>query len=407
MADAYTLRELYNHLKKDVWRSKRSNRFSNDVALVNRIMSHPYATNNERTEALSNWFQRQQPCLFGRIAAARGWLHYCVLTDEDFQQKSDGEIAASIQLELLAWRRRSVRPTPEFSVPAHGFVLVAASERLQLASPDEHLCAFAQRLLDLWGCAKTIEPAGTVHWETLYLQSPVDHSYVEFSFSVDFFAVQGDRRWWHDHRVPGGLAFTANSVGHMRRYREWYSSMQKQTEWTLQTAMLTINLAAPTQFGKATWLKDLAPDGRPVVSLSCPFANPERLRPDLQGKDWTRYGGFLHTDHSIRPEFFRVDARPGSDLTVAEYLEDFTYLYDPKVVDHTRFVTGVTIAEEDVVRRLGPTSSWGKIASPTGLKLRRARFRPGDRRRQQLNELLSKSRSWKLSAEEVSSLSEF
>jgi hypothetical protein len=171
--------------------------------------------------------------------------------------------------------------------------------------------------------------------------------------------------------------------------------------------MLTISLAAPTKFGKATWLKGLAPGSRPVVKIACPFESPEKLRPELQGKDWTRYGGFLHTDHSIRPEFFRSDPKPSSDLTAAEYLEDFTYLYDHKAVDYTKFVTGVTIAEEDVERRLGDPSSWGKIASPTGLKLRRAPSLARDKGRQAVKELLSKCRPWNLSEEEVSILSGF
>jgi hypothetical protein len=32
---------------------------------------------------------------------------------------------------------------------------------------------------------------------------------------VNSFRAQGDGRWWQDHLMPGGIAFSVNSVGHM------------------------------------------------------------------------------------------------------------------------------------------------------------------------------------------------
>jgi hypothetical protein len=407
MPTSHNLRTLYNALKSDPWRKKRGNGFSKDIALVNKILFHPYGSNSIRSNVVSKWLQKYQPCLFGRIAAARGWLHYCVLTGEDFQQKSDQEIAHVIHRELLAWKRRSVRPTSGFSDPAHGFVLIATSDKLALAAPDEHLHEFATKLQGLWGCASTVEASGTLHWETLYLQDPRAKTYVQFSFSVDFFAAQGDRRWWHDHRVPGGLMFTANSVGHMRKYREWYQGMQEQSDWMLQTAMLTIDLAANTEFGKATWLKSLSPDGSPVLDhIKCPFQRPERVRKELEGKDWTRYGGYLHTDHSIRPEFFHEEAYPVPELTSAEYLQDFTYLYDNKALDHLRFIAGTPVAEESVVRALGPADAWGKIVRSPTLKLRRTPAQIDERRKRELGKLILECKPWGLTKQEISNLSE-
>lgn len=404
MAETYKLQDLYNRLKKDPLRTKRGKALSKDLALVNRILFHPFATNGQRERALSGWFQRQQPCLFGRVAAAQDGLHFCILTDQDLQQSSDQKVAATIHQELLAWKRRSLRPTKEFSVPAHGFVLLAASERLSLAAPDEHLAAFAMKLQELWGCAKTSAPSGTVYWENLYLKDPIGHSYLRFDFTVDFFATQGDRRWWHDHRVPGGVVFTANSVGHMQRYRERYLQMKNQSSWVLQTAMLTIASAANTEFGKATWLKELAADGRPVVSnLVCPFDPLNSVKPELAGKDWTRYGGYLHTDHSIRSEFFRLAAAPDSEITREEYLQDFAYLYDPDTDDHMKFVSGVPIAEEQVVAELGPVEDWSRIARPQRARLHRSNAKSVAGRRA-VEALLRECQSWSLSSAELASL---
>jgi len=355
---------------------------------------------------LSKWMQRQQPCLFGRVAAANNWLHHCILTERDFQQR-DEDIAERIRGEALNWKRRSIRPNPEFSVPAHGFLLTAVSPRLAYASPDENLREFASRIRDLWGCPGTQEKSGTMHWETLYLAHPADGTYRRFTFGVDFFAVQGDKRWWHDHRVPGGIAFTANSVGHMRRYREWYSGMGDQREWTLKTAMGTIDLAAETPYGKATWLKPLGPNGQPVVERlrRCPFSKPEGVKPSLRDKDWTRYGGYLHTDHSIRSEFFfeRPDLSP--DISRQQYLEDFTYLYDPTAKDYIRFIEGEVVSQEEVFAKLGPPEDWGQIVGPAPTRRSRGGVGEFEEIHPEVEALLQKCEPWSLNPQDLDSIS--
>ena len=39
----------------------------------------------------------------------------------------------------------------------------------------------------------------------------------EWLAGVNYFCAQGDRRWWHDHRIPGGMALSVNSVGHLAK----------------------------------------------------------------------------------------------------------------------------------------------------------------------------------------------
>ena len=357
----FTVRRMLRDLNRDQWRD--ANRFSPEVETANAVLFHPYSTDGQKIEALSAWMQKFQPCLFGRIAAATNRLHYCILSDEDLQE-SDLDIAEKIRRERVAWKRRSLGPAPQVSEPAHGFVLAIASERVALASPDDNLYRLAQRIQDLWGCESTEESGETVHWETLFIENPADGSYSRFTFSVDFFAAQGDGCWWHDHRVPGGLAFTANSAGHMRRYREWYTGSKDQKEWLLQTAMGTIHLAAETPYGRATWLRPLK-DGKPMVAgTTCPFANPEKLKTELKDKDWTRYGGHLHTDHSIRKEFFSDRPEKRLDLTAKEWLQDFTYLYDTKKRDHVRFIGGQAVSYDEIVVEIGAPEDYQQIVSP-------------------------------------------
>jgi hypothetical protein len=354
----FELQHLYRQLTEDKWRKERA--FSEDMAKVHEIAFNPYRTDAQREEAYLLWLQRNQPCLFGRIAASKHRLHFCFLGEDDLQ-KSDEEVAAKIQRDRIAWKQRSLRPHPEFSNPAHGFLLIVLSAKLALAAPDNNLRRFAERILLLWGVPQSDETSGHITSETLYLQHPKERTYLQFRFSVDFFMAQGDGRWWHDHRIPGGLAFTANSVGHMRRYREWYESLMQQEDWVLQTAMLTINSAADTPYGKATWLRPLI-NGQPHVSgLKCPFVNPDKVKPVLQGKDWTRYGGHLHTDHAIREEFFWNEPEKVTDITKAEYLEDFTYLYDPLQKDHVLFVHGQNVAENAVFDEIGNPEDYVRI----------------------------------------------
>ena len=87
---------------------------------------------------------------------------------------------------------------------------------------------------------------------------------------------------------------------------------------------------------------------------------------DLQGMDWTRYAGFLHTDHSIRTEFFVPDAAPSDEVTKREYIQDFTYLYDHAAKDHVKFVKGQNVSEEEVVQELGRPEDWPQVTGKPG-----------------------------------------
>src|SRR5262249_36309743 len=156
-----------------------------------------------------------------------------------------------------------------------------------------------------WGAARSSRnKENPISSDFLYLRNPKDKSYYGFQFNVDFFAAAGDQTWWHDHRIPGGIAFTANSTGHMRYFRDWYERPgSDHGEWALKQAMITIAQAhstkascdptltsrAPQDEGKATWLRDLDSDGRPLLNEApCPLKNVPRA---LQDKDWTRYEG--------------------------------------------------------------------------------------------------------------------
>jgi hypothetical protein len=416
MTQTNELLKLYRELRPDRWR--RDHPFSEDISVTNGVLFDTYATPAQCEIQLLNWLQRNQPCVFGRIAAVKGFLHFCIIRDADILTRTDQEIANLIKGSLREWKRRSLKPADEFSTAAHGFVLIVASQHVALAAPDKHLFTFSCKLRELWGCSSTNTDWGIVHWETLYMQDPRSERYVKFTFSVDFFAARGDGRWWQDHRSPGGVLFTANSVGHMMRYREWYQDMKDQREWCLQSAMLTIEGAAETPYGKATWLKPLQKNGKPIVEdLACPFSSPERIKKELADKDWTRYAGYLHTDLSIRDEFFfHEDPEPKADTISKEYLQDFAYLYDVRQQDNLRFVEGVPVSKEEVEDAIGPVSTFTQIGrrpdafrKSSPLAFRDApdpRLRSPDpevrSHARQIQALLDEGRKWRLSKQEIS-----
>jgi hypothetical protein len=201
----------------------------------------------------------------------------------------------------------------------------------------------------------------------LYLRDPKNSGLFGFQFNIDFFACAGHDRWWHDHRFPGGIAFTANSLGHMRAYREWYGSLKGNgSEWAVKQAMLTIDNAErhkvfgsdPSQQvdaeGRVTWLRRLRPDGKPQAQdIPSPLTTvPGRLK----GKDWTKYDGYLHTDHAIREEFFNDRETPPT--LDRPYIMDFTYIFAEGQADFADFSGGRPFTNDEVYAEIGRPEDW-------------------------------------------------
>jgi hypothetical protein len=356
-----TSRELFERLSGDAWRI--SHPFSDDLLQANALLHNTAATEEEMAECARLWCQRRQPCQFGKVAASDGRIHFCFLTEQAVSTWSDEEIAEKIAEEKQLWKQRGAfDPTRG----AHSFVLVVASHRVAFAAPDQHLRAFSDHILELAGWEsdrRGLRRKNTVTSDFLYLKHPSDGGFYGFRFNADFFACAGDNRWWHDHRFPGGIAFTANSTGHMIAAREWYQGKQDVRSWALIQAMLTINNAMPTrnkkgnspaEQGRVTWLRSLDANGKPFVQNSCcPVA---RLPRPLEGMDWTRYEGLLHTDHAVREEFFfDRDVAPTASKP---YLMDFTYLFDDQQDDFVQFTGGERFLAEHVFAEIGRPEDW-------------------------------------------------
>lgn len=361
-----SLLQLHDRLRPD--ESRAAKPLSKDMVDFGNLMHKTFAEDHEIIEAVNHWCAKRQPCRFGMAAASRNQIYFCYLRARDLAD-GDQAIREKIAAAKKQWKQRAVKDTDN---PPHSFVLVFGSRELEAAAPDDNLRRFATRLLELTGWKperKARRGENTITSDYLYLRHPQTRAYHGFRFNIDFFATAGDGTWWHDHRFPGGIAFTANAAGHMKCFMDWYAEPGRDHgTWALTQAMMTIAKADPTKCikegaapteqtaqeeGRVTWLLDLK-QGRPFVErLPCPFPSVPK---QLAGKDWTKYEGLLHTDHAVREEFF--DPRAERAASRNRPLLDFTYLYDGAQTDFTEFMAGRIFSEEEVFADIDREEHW-------------------------------------------------
>lgn len=345
------LRDLLGKLRPDPWRLEVP--FGPDFApsheeLLMASDHHAAAT------VLSAWLARSkaQPCLFGRAAAALGLIHYCFVTEEDVA-KGDAQVRDKIQAARLEWRRKAI------TGGSSGFVIVVLSDRIARAEPDETLMRFARRVAALYLLRDIL--ADVVYHDDLLLEVPTtSRALLHWRVGANYFGAQGDGRWWHDHRIPGGLAFSMNSVGHLVKARQMSEAIGAMTkslslanesenvpkidslEKALVFAMKTIDQAAAAVSGPATYLLDRV-DGQ----VPCPVELPK----DLLKKDYCTYAGWYHTDVTVPSDYFRASVERPGDVELLDL--DFTYLFDRAMEnpDHITMGEGMQIRHAAADRR--------------------------------------------------------
>jgi hypothetical protein len=350
------INDLLGALDNDEWRN--ANPFSPDITTACDVLLNPYSRLDERRRVIRGWLVKHQPCVFGQAAAKTDRLFISIIDDE-LLSRGDDAVREKLQLDKQTWKQWSLEEKGR-----HGFLAAFLSPKLLYAAPNQSLRKLCEHLRSLFISTTTHDPAGNdVSTEWLYLKDPKTQEFRKFKVILDFFASAGDRRWWHDHRFPGGVAFTLNSLGHLARTKEFYEALANPVEWSSKLAMMTIGNAWPhPTLGKATRLVDLAA-GKPRIPMECPFSQSAKLPPILQGKDWTTYTGFHHTDHSVRKEFF--DQRESPD-TSQEYLLDFTYIAGADAGENAELMNGIPVTIEEIEKDIGTTTQW-RFAKPAGI----------------------------------------
>ena len=382
------IRRYLQALAGDLWRT--GNPFSSEIITACDILLNPYSRDDERKLAIKAWLAKHQPCVFGQVAAKADRLHIAIV-NEDLLNGGDNAIRERLALEKNTWRQWSLEANGK-----HGLLVAFLSPKLHYAAPNQALKRTAEHLKSLFAPNSVRDPAGNdVTSEWLYLKKSDGTGFVKFRVILDFFAAAGDKRWWHDHRFPGGIAFTLNSLGHMVRTKEWYEKLGNPIEWASRVAMLTIsNAFNQSEHGPATHLIDLQ-GGKSHKAMICPFTEPEKLPPRLAGKDWTIYGGNHHTDHSVRKEFF--DQREKPDRMRGEYLMDFTYIAGDEIGENAELMNGIPVSEEEIYGDIGPPDKW-RYSRPA---MRFSPDRRPDKAAAQIESALAICREWLRSSDDA------
>jgi hypothetical protein len=343
------IRSYFELLREDPWR--RAIGFSPGVAQVLEATQNPSAADEEIIQSLDAWIAKYQPCLFGRVAAKKGLLHYCILRESELLS-SDEAVRRKVQSARLSWKRRALVGE------ASGFIIAVISPRLALAVPDSSVQAIAKRLASLYLLEEV--DVDRIFTDRVHLEVPDrNRTTWEWLVGANYFSAQGDQRWWQDHRFPSGMALSMNSVGHMVKAgrlsiaihdfeeamgtdgNESPSPKLESLEKALEFAMRTISLASQGPSGQATALLGLQLD-----SSSYPRC-PVSLPPDLAGKSHCEYTGQYHTDTTLPSEYFTADVSRPEGLSAHKL--DFTYLFDESLdnPDFSRMGQGVQIREAD------------------------------------------------------------
>lgn len=327
MADL--IAQQLSQLEPDDWRQKVG--FSPDIEAANQKLSAPDITEAASVEVLSKWLQGYQPCLFGRIAAKHGVISYCILSETDLRQ-SDEFIQEKIQTARLAWTREG------FEGRKSGFIILAISPLIAYAQPSPAMRELARRLCHLY--LETEIKMDHIHLDEIYLQKPGSRLTTwKWQTGVNYFCAQGDGRWWQDHRIPGGMAFSVNSIGHLVKSGIIANAMKEldaltgapdeiypvskvgSLEQALELAMRTIGMASEAVSGRATELLPLPPDCDELPVPKCPV----KLSKLVMDKNHCEYRGWYHTDYTLPSEYFQADIERPADLK--GHSLDFTYLF--------------------------------------------------------------------------------
>ena len=291
------MKELISELAPDEWR--RGHGFSDDIRAAHRIVS----TSRHRSAAagaLNAWVERQQPCLFARLAARSRVLDHVVL-GEALLLGEEEALLAHLRRARLEWQRRA------YAGRSVGLVLIAACPAIAAARPDRRLMELALRLAGAF--LERPVAADEVCLEDVFLADRArPGSAWRWQAPLNLFAAQADGRWWHSRRIPGGIGFSINSIGHMASAGLLGPTADRQRAM-LDLSMRTILTAAVP--GGATRLR---PAERP-----CPD-----LPPDLAGWDSRSFLASYNPDHAVPAVFFAPAAEPpaGSSPTELAFTRD-------------------------------------------------------------------------------------
>jgi len=178
------------------------------------------------------------------------------------------------------------------------------------------------------------------------------HEILKFSTLPNIFCSQGDGRWWHDHRTPGGVMITSNALGHFTYARPNQTHISQTDKLlALENAMRTISNAFPGPGKKRPRGIRHCP-ATSLVPISSSEMSPLRETSSFRSYSPDHYAGFFHTDHLIPSAFFHEERDPET-LVRYENLS-FRYIFDAQAdpIDHAELMTGLPATWYEVRRSM-------------------------------------------------------
>ncbi len=320
--------------------------FSPDIEATQSILFNRTYDKQVKIRAYRQWLERNQPCMFGKAAATNKKVYICLLEEDEILRMSrgDADVEDSVQDHRQVWKRLALEGR------VSSFVILLTSRHLVYKEPNAALKEICRRLIELYIQIPVRDDTFRTEREYVFLRKE-DGSILKFSTLPNIFCAQGDQRWWHDHRTPGGIMITSNALGHFEYSRTKKSALdQAACNSALERAMRTIANAAKN------------PTGGKLKFAHCPATqlvprepnDPEPLRPTSEFKDCSpdHYAGYFHSDHLIPSVFFHPERDP-KDLKLYEDLS-FRYIFDSTVdpEGHAELMAGAPAKWYDVRRNL-------------------------------------------------------
>jgi len=347
---AELLLDIRLHPKPD--KMRKTKRFSTDLQAAHAVLLNALNTKTQKINAYRAWLAKSQPCIFGRLAATQKRVFVCLLEENEIlgMRKGDDDLRETIQDYRQLWKRYALEGR------SSSFVLAVTGESLVNETPGERLKEFCRRLLELYMDVPQIADDTIVpQREYVFLKlapggSGSRDKILKFATLPNVFCAQGDGRWWHDHRCPGGVMITSNALGHDVYSRNGRAAIDEAKKLeALEQAMRTINNAYKEKPSKRAGALTHCPATFLVArgAETCPV-----VKKDVAGYATDHYEGYFHTDHLLASAFFQEDRDP-KNLPLYQDLS-LKYIYDAKAdpLDHADLMQGSDATWYDVKRNI-------------------------------------------------------
>ena len=299
------------------------------------------------------------------MAAKNKNVFICLLEENEIlrMRRGDDDVRETIQEYRQAWKRHALEGL------SSSFLILLVSPSLVEQEPNLALKEVCRRLMELYMELDRIDDdAFHGQREYVFLRQTLGDGktrLLQFTTLPNVFCAQGDQRWWHDHRTPGGIMITSNALGHFTYSRSKQAEMTERDKiLALGMAMTTIHNAWPGPMKPAKPYKH-CPATR-LIQRMVDEGSPLPATSNFAGFSARRYHGFFHTDHLIPAVFFD----PDKDPKVCALYQDLSlsYIWDPTAEpdDHAELMVGEPARWYDVRKNMDRLPEWVNPEAATG-----------------------------------------